>query len=109
MEYNHQQIEKSGKINGLKLMFSTPKKIMIKEILSTVEFPYPSGQGLHVGHPRSYTALDVVARLKRMQGFNVLFPIGFDAFGLPTERYAIKNHMDPEVVTKKTLKHLNIN
>ena len=63
-----------------------------------VEFPYPSGQGLHVGHPRSYTALDIVARKKRMQGYNVLFPIGFDAFGLPTENFAIKNHIHPAIV-----------
>ncbi|NLO46029.1 MAG: leucine--tRNA ligase [Clostridiales bacterium] len=64
-----------------------------------VEFPYPSGQGLHVGHPRSYTALDIVARKKRLQGFNVLYPMGWDAFGLPTENYAIKNHMHPGQVT----------
>ena len=68
-----------------------------------VEFPYPSGQGLHVGHPRSYTALDIVARKKRMQGYNVLFPIGFDAFGLPTENYAIKNHIHPAVVTERNI------
>ena len=60
-----------------------------------VEFPYPSGQGLHVGHPRSYTALDIVARKKRMQGYNVLYPMGWDAFGLPTENFAIKNHIHP--------------
>ncbi|MEG2744232.1 MAG: leucine--tRNA ligase [Oscillospiraceae bacterium] len=65
-----------------------------------IEFPYPSGQGLHVGHPRPYTAMDIVARRRRMQGYNVLFPIGFDAFGLPTENYAIKNHMHPKDVTK---------
>ena len=68
-----------------------------------VEFPYPSGQGLHVGHPRSYTALDVVARKRRMQGYNVLYPMGWDAFGLPTENYAIKNHIHPEVVTEKNV------
>ena len=70
---------------------------------SLVEFPYPSGQGLHIGHPRPYTALDIVSRKKRMQGFNVLFPIGWDAFGLPTENYAIKNHIHPTIVTEKNV------
>ena len=68
-----------------------------------IEFPYPSGQGLHVGHPRPFTAMDIVTRKKRMEGYNVLFPIGFDAFGLPTENYAIKNHVHPAVVTKKNI------
>ena len=68
-----------------------------------VEFPYPSGQGLHVGHPRSYTALDSVARMKRMQGFNVLFPMGWDAYGLPTENFAIKNHIHPRIVTERNV------
>ena len=68
-----------------------------------VEFPYPSGQGLHVGHPRSYTALDIVARKRRLQGYNVLYPMGWDAFGLPTENYAIKNHIHPEIVTKNNV------
>ncbi len=68
-----------------------------------VEFPYPSGQGLHVGHPRSYTALDIVARKKRLEGFNVLYPMGWDAFGLPTENYAMKNHIHPEIVTQKNV------
>lgn len=68
-----------------------------------VEFPYPSGQGLHVGHPRSYTALDVVARKRRLQGYNVLYPMGWDAFGLPTENFAIKNHIHPEIVTKNNV------
>ncbi len=70
-----------------------------------VEFPYPSGQGLHVGHPRSYTALDLVARKKRMQGYNVLYPMGWDAFGLPTENYAIKNHIHPKTVTTDNIAH----
>ncbi|MGM9575545.1 MAG: leucine--tRNA ligase [Oscillospiraceae bacterium] len=70
-----------------------------------IEFPYPSGQGLHVGHPRPFTAIDIVTRKKRMQGYNVLFPIGFDAFGLPTENYAIQNHVHPAEVTKKNIKH----
>ena len=70
-----------------------------------IEFPYPSGQGLHVGHPRPYTAMDIVTRKKRMDGYNVLFPMGFDAFGLPTENYAIKNHIHPAVVTKNNIAH----
>ena len=68
-----------------------------------IEFPYPSGQGLHVGHPRPFTAMDIVTRKKRMEGYNVLFPIGFDAFGLPTENYAIKNHIHPAIVTKDNI------
>lgn len=68
-----------------------------------VEFPYPSGQGLHVGHPRSYTALDIIARKKRLEGYNVLYPMGWDAFGLPTENFAIKNHIHPEIVTKQNV------
>ena len=68
-----------------------------------IEFPYPSGQGLHVGHPRPFTAMDIICRKRRMQGYNVLFPIGFDAFGLPTENYAIKNHIHPAVVTKNNI------
>ena len=70
-----------------------------------IEFPYPSGQGLHVGHPRSYTALDILARKRRMQGYNVLYPIGWDAFGLPTENYAIKNKIHPKIVTKKNIEN----
>ena len=70
-----------------------------------IEFPYPSGQGLHVGHPRPYTAMDIVARKRRMQGYNVLFPIGYDAFGLPTENYAIKNHEHPAAVTKRNIQN----
>ncbi len=70
-----------------------------------IEFPYPSGQGLHVGHPRSYTALDIIARKRRMQGYNVLYPIGFDAFGLPAENYAIKNHIHPKITTEQNIAH----
>jgi leucyl-tRNA synthetase len=70
-----------------------------------VEFPYPSGQGLHVGHPRPYTAMDIVSRKRRMQGYNVLFPMGWDAFGLPTENYAIKNKIHPKIVTKNNVAH----
>ncbi len=69
-----------------------------------IEFPYPSGQGLHVGHPRPFTAMDIICRKKRMEGYNVLFPIGFDAFGLPTENYAIKNHIHPRIVTENNIK-----
>ena len=77
----------------------------MKKWYGLIEFPYPSGQGLHVGHPRSYTALDVIARKRRMQGYNVLFPIGFDAFGLPAENYAIKNHIHPKITTEKNINH----
>ena len=68
-----------------------------------VEFPYPSGQGLHIGHPRPYTAMDIVARKRRMQGYNVLFPMGYDAFGLPTENFAIKNKIHPAIVTENNI------
>lgn len=70
-----------------------------------VEFPYPSGQGLHVGHPRPYTALDIIARKRRLEGYNVLYPMGWDAFGLPTENYAIKNHIHPKIVTKRNIEN----
>ena len=70
-----------------------------------VEFPYPSGAGLHVGHPRPYTAMDVIARKKRMDGYNVLLPIGYDAFGLPTENFAIKNHIHPAIITKQNIEN----
>lgn len=68
-----------------------------------VEFPYPSGKGLHVGHPRPYTAMDIISRKRRMQGYNVLFPMGWDAFGLPTENFAIKNKIHPRIVTKNNV------
>ncbi len=74
-----------------------------KKFYGLIEFPYPSGEGLHVGHPRPYTAMDIVTRKKRMEGYNVLFPIGFDAFGLPTENYAIKNKIHPAIVTKRNI------
>ncbi len=76
-----------------------------KKWYGLIEFPYPSGQGLHVGHPRSYTALDIIARKKRMEGYNVLYPIGFDAFGLPAENYAIKNHVHPKITTENNVNH----
>ena len=78
-----------------------------KKFYPLIEFPYPSGDGLHVGHPRPYTAMDIVARKRRMEGENVLFPIGFDAFGLPTENYAIKNHMHPREVTKRNIERFS--
>ena len=90
--------EESGVFHA-KQDFSLPKYYCL------IEFPYPSGQGLHVGHPRPYTALDIIARKKRLEGYNVLYPIGWDAFGLPTENYAIKNHIHPEVVTKNNIAH----
>ena len=70
-----------------------------------IEFPYPSAHGLHVGHPRSNTAMDIIARKRRMEGYNVLFPIGWDAFGLPTENFAIKNNIHPAIVTKQNVDH----
>ena len=76
-----------------------------KKFYPLVEFPYPSGQGLHVGHPRPYTALDIVARKRRLQGENVIYPMGWDAFGLPTENYAIKNHIHPSIVTKNNIEN----
>ncbi len=72
-----------------------------------VEFPYPSGYGLHVGHPRSYTALDIVSRKRRMEGYNVLYPMGWDAFGLPTENFAIKNKIHPRILTEKNVANYN--
>ena len=76
-----------------------------EKFFAMVEFPYPSGAGLHVGHPRSYTALDIIARKRRMQGYNVLYPMGWDAFGLPTENFAIKNKIHPRIVTKNNIEN----
>lgn len=86
-------------------VFHAKQDFTLPKFYCLIEFPYPSGQGLHVGHPRPYTALDIIARKKRLEGFNVLYPIGWDAFGLPTENYAIKNHIHPEVVTKNNVAH----
>ncbi len=86
-------------------IFRTANDTTKPKFYCLVEFPYPSGQGLHVGHPRPYTALDVVARKRRMEGYNVLFPMGWDAFGLPTENYAIKNKIHPAMVTKNNVEH----
>ena len=107
MAYNFKEVEKKwqekwyreGTFNA-DSSFTNPKKWY-----GLIEFPYPSGQGLHVGHPRSYTALDIIARKRRMQGYNVLFPIGFDAFGLPAENFAIKNHVHPKITTEKNIAH----
>ena len=85
--------------------FEAEKSHAKPKFYALVEFPYPSGAGLHVGHPRPFTAIDIVTRKKRMEGYNVLFPIGFDAFGLPTENYAIKNHIHPAVVTKQNIEN----
>ena len=104
MKYDHKQIEKKWQdIWDDKHCFEAENGSDKEKFYALVEFPYPSGQGLHVGHPRSYTALDIVARKKRMQGYNVLYPMGWDAFGLPTENYAIKNHVHPAEVTKKNI------
>ena len=83
--------------------FEAKNDYTLPKFFGLVEFPYPSAQGLHVGHPRSYTAIDIVARKKRLQGFNVLYPMGWDAFGLPTENFAIKNHIHPAEVTKDNI------
>lgn len=83
--------------------FKASSDFTLPKYYALVEFPYPSGQGLHVGHPRSYTALDIVARKRRMMGYNVLYPMGWDAFGLPTENYAIKNKIHPRIVTKNNI------
>lgn len=104
MKYNHKAVEqKWQKIWEDKGVFHADPHSDKEKFYALIEFPYPSGQGLHVGHPRPYTALDTVARKRRLQGYNVLYPIGWDAFGLPTENYAIKNHIHPEIVTKKNI------
>lgn len=98
--YNHREVEsKWQKVWDEEKAFKTSDDYSKPKYYALVEFPYPSGQGLHVGHPRPYTALDIVARKRRMQGYNVLYPMGWDAFGLPTENYAIKNHIHPKIVT----------
>ena len=104
MRYDHKKIEpvwqKKWEDAGIYHAEANSTK---PKYYALIEFPYPSGKGLHVGHPRSYTALDIVARKRRMQGYNVLYPIGWDAFGLPTENFAIKNHVHPKEVTKKNI------
>ncbi len=104
MKYDFKQIEsKWQKIWEDKGVFHAENDYTKEAFYALVEFPYPSGNGLHVGHPRSYTALDIVARKKRLEGYNVLYPMGWDAFGLPTENFAIKNHIHPEIVTKNNV------
>ena len=102
--YNHRAVEeKWQKIWNDEKAFAATDDYSKPKYYALVEFPYPSGKGLHVGHPRPYTALDIVARKRRMQGYNVLYPMGWDAFGLPTENYAIKNKIHPKIVTKNNV------
>lgn len=104
MQYDYAGIEKKWQeIWDKEQTFAAKEDYSLPKFYGLVEFPYPSGQGLHVGHPRSYTALDIVARKKRLQGYNVLYPMGWDAFGLPTENYAIKNHIHPAIVTEQNI------
>ncbi len=106
MSYNFKEIEKKWQQKWEKEgTFNAKNDYSMKKWYGLIEFPYPSGQGLHVGHPRSYTALDIIARKKRLEGFNVLYPIGFDAFGLPAENYAIKNKVHPSIITKQNVDH----
>ena len=100
--YDHKKIERKWQAIWEKKGIYKAKDFSKKpKYYSLIEFPYPSGAGLHIGHPRSYTAMDIISRKRRMEGYNVLYPIGWDAFGLPTENYAIKTGKDPRVVTKK--------
>ncbi len=104
--YNPEQIEKKWqKVWADGKVFAAENGSDKEKFYALVEFPYPSGAGLHVGHPRPYTAMDTIARKKRMEGKNVLFPIGFDAFGLPTENFAIKNHVHPAIVTRQNIEN----
>ncbi len=104
MNYNYQKIEQKWQQKWDEAQpFAAKQDYTLPKYYALVEFPYPSGQGLHVGHPRPYTALDIVSRKKRMQGYNVLFPMGWDAFGLPTENFAIKNKIHPKVVTERNV------
>ena len=104
--YNHKVVEKKWqKVWDDEKAFAATNDYSKPKYYALVEFPYPPGQGLHVGHPRPYTALDIVARKRRMQGYNVLYPMGWDAFGLPTENYAIKNKIHPKIVTENNVKH----
>ena len=104
MNYEFTHIEaKWQKIWEEKNLYAAVNGSDKEKFYALVEFPYPSGAGLHVGHPRPYTAMDIISRKKRMEGKNVLFPMGYDAFGLPTENFAIKNHIHPREVTEKNI------
>ena len=106
MAYNFKEIEEKWQAKWDKEgTFNAKDDYTMKKWYGLIEFPYPSGQGLHVGHPRSYTALDIIARKRRLQGYNVLFPIGFDAFGLPAENYAIKTNVHPKITTAQNIAH----
>ena len=106
MAYNFKEIEKKWQEKwDNEGTFNAKDDYTMKKWYGLIEFPYPSGQGLHVGHPRSYTALDIIARKRRLQGYNVLFPIGFDAFGLPAENYAIKTNVHPKITTAQNIAH----
>ena len=106
MKYEFSAIDKKWQDKwDKKKAFKVSEDYSKPKYYTLIEFPYPSGQGLHIGHPRPYTAMDIVSRKKRMEGYNVLFPMGWDAFGLPTENYAIKNHIHPSIVTEKNIAH----
>ena len=104
MSYNHKEIEKKWQNIGLRTIVSIHWTTQIKKKFYALDmFPYPSGQGLHVGHPEGYTATDILSRMKRAQGYNVLHPMGWDAFGLPAEQYALDTGNDPAEFTKKNI------
>ena len=102
--YDHKAIEKKWQdIWESSRCFEAKNDATLPKYYALIEFPYPSGDGLHVGHPRSNTALDIISRKRRMEGYNVLFPIGYDAFGLPTENFAIKTKTHPAIITKRNI------
>ena len=104
MDYDFKRIEKKWQKKWVEEgTFAAKQDFTLPKFYGLIEFPYPSGAGLHVGHPRSYTAMDIICRRRRMMGYNVLFPIGWDAFGLPAENYAMANHVHPAPVTEKNI------
>ncbi|MEG1861966.1 MAG: class I tRNA ligase family protein, partial [Oscillospiraceae bacterium] len=104
MRYDFKSTEaKWQKIWDEEKTFKTKEDYSMPKFYGLIEFPYPSGAGLHVGHPRSYTAMDIISRQKRLDGYNVMYTMGWDAFGLPTENFAMKNHIHPEIVTKNNI------